>query len=108
MRLLVLEIAILSLSLAGCGQVFFGFVSNPGGMGLHVTGTISVVQIGFYDNRLGVSGTLTAVTFVDAGTATTINFCGDQRSQFPIDQRVRADFNNGLYCSTLIAVTVQV
>ena len=107
MRLVLLQIALLSPCFTGCGQFFFGFVSNPGGTGLHITGTISTVQRGFYDDRHGLSGDFTAVTFVNSGAATTINFCGDQRSQFPIDHIVHADFNTGIYCSTLIAVTVQ-
>jgi len=95
------------LSFAGCGQFFVDFVSNPGGTGLRITGTITTVQMGFYDDGHGVSENFNAVAFADAGAATTINFCGDQRGHFPIDQLLRADFNCGLYCSTLIAVTVQ-
>lgn len=105
MRLVLLQIAVLSLCFAGCGQVFVGFVSNPGGTELQITGMISTVQMGFYDDRHGLSGNFTAVTFVNGGAATTINFCGDQRNEFPLDHVVHADFNMGIYCARLIAVT---
>jgi hypothetical protein len=103
MRLLV--IVALSILLAGCGQVFVGFVSNPGNP-MQVSGNVSKVQLEFYDDSHGTLTNFTAVTFVSAGTATTINFCGDQRSGFPIDRSAQADFTTGTFCSTLITVVI--
>ncbi|HTS59568.1 MAG TPA: hypothetical protein VMH03_18645 [Terriglobales bacterium] len=100
-------ILILCLTLAGCSQFFVGFVSNPGGSPLGITGTITTVAIGFVDNSQGTQVTFTAVTFANTGGATTINFCGDKRSQFPVNEVVRADYRAGIYCSPLTAVTAQ-
>jgi len=93
--------------LTGCGQFFVGFVSNPGGSPVHVTGTIIVVHVGFIDDSHGTVVTFTAVTFANAGADTTVNFCGDLSSDFQIGQMVRVDFSTGFYCSKLIALTVQ-
>lgn len=95
----------LCLLLAGCDAVFVGFVSNPGGR-LSVSGTVSFVQSGFIQDVTGNRITVTAVTFLGSGTATTITFCGDRSGSFPMNQFVRADFTSGIYCATLIAVTV--
>jgi uncharacterized protein YceK len=105
MRLLLVSIVALSLLLAGCGQVFVGFVSNPGNP-MHVSGTVSMVQLEFYDDSHGTLINFTAVTFINAGTATTINFCGDQRRGFPINQPAQASFTTGTVCSTLISVSI--
>jgi len=108
MRLLLVPILMASLLLAGCSQFFVGFVSNPGGSAVGITGMITTVAIGFVDNSQGAQVSVTAVSFGNTGgTTTTINFCGDKRSQFPVNQVVRADFKAGIYCSTLIAVTDQ-
>lgn len=107
LRLLHIPLLMLPLLLSGCGGAYFvGVVSNPGNP-VHVSGTISGVQVGFYDDRHGTVVTFTAVGFVNAGALTTINFCGDQQNLFPMDQFAHADFNTGIYCSTLIAVTIQ-
>jgi hypothetical protein len=103
MRLLVF--VGLSLLLAGCGQVFVGFVSNPGNP-MQVSGTVSRAQLEFFNDNHGTLINFTAVTFINAGTATTINFCGDQRSGFPINRVAQADFTTGTFCSTLIAVVI--
>jgi hypothetical protein len=107
MRFVLILILIISLPLAGCSQFFVGFVSNPGGSAVVITGTITTVGIGFVDNSQGTQVTFTAVTFGNTGGVTTVNFCGDKRSQFPVNQVVRANYQAGLYCSTLIAVTAQ-
>jgi hypothetical protein len=82
MRLL-LGMLILALSLAGCSQFFVGFVSNPGGGALGITGTITTVAIGFVDNSQGTQVTFTAVTFGNTAGATTINFRGDKTRPVP-------------------------
>ncbi len=104
-RLLLVQLTVLLLLLNGCGQVFVGFVSNPGNS-MRISGTVSTVQLAFVNNGHGTSVVITAVTFNNAGTAATINFCGDRRSVFPIDRSAQANFTTGLYCSTLITVTI--
>lgn len=103
------HLVVLCLVLADCEGIFFvGFVSNPGGTAM-VSGTVSIVHFGFVSDGGGNSIATTAVTFINPGVVgdpATVNFCGDQRNQFPLDQRVRADFNRGAVCSTLIAVAI--
>lgn len=89
----------------GCGSYFVGFVSNPGGSQT-ISGTVSGVQLGSLRDVTGETIVFTAVTFLNPGTATTINFCGDQREEFPENRQVRADFTSGISCSTLLAVAV--
>lgn len=91
-----------SLLLAGCGQVFVGFVSNPQVPSSSVSGIVIVVHLGSAND---VSGpvTLTAVTFANGGLSSTVNFCGDQQSQFSMNHSMRADFHPGTVCSTLVA-----
>jgi hypothetical protein len=89
----------------GCGAYFVGFVSNPGGTQT-ISGTVSTTELSFVPDITGETIMLTAVTFLNPGTATTINFCGDQRRKFVVDHDVRADFNTGVFCSILVAVVV--
>ena len=104
-RLLLIPLLTLCAALTGCGEVFVGFVSNPGNP-VHVSGTVTVVQLQFISDGHGSSTTFTAVTLLNASTLSTFNFCGDQRTVFPVNQFVIVDFNTGIYCSTLIRVTV--
>ena len=89
----------------GCGAYFVGFVSNPGGSQT-INGTVSTVQLTSIRDITGETVILTTVTFMNSGTATTINFCGDQREKFPVGEDVQVDFNTGVYCSKLLAVVV--
>jgi len=103
-RSLFLHLMALCLLLTGCGQIFVGFVSNPGNPG-SVSGTVIIVQIESTKDLSGVSITVTAVTLSNnTGISSTFNFCGDQRSRFPINQQVRVDFISGSSCSTLNGV----
>jgi hypothetical protein len=106
MRFVLIQFLALSLLLAGCEGVFVvGFVSNPGGA-VRVSGTVSIVQLGFVNDGSGASVTITAGTLINGGTGFTVNFCGDQRGRFPMNNLVRADFNKGVFCSSLITVAV--
>src|SRR5271169_3403840 len=93
----------LAVVLAGCGAVFVGFVSSPAAA-FSITGTVTVVQLGFADDGHGTVITVTVVTLVDPAVTKTLAFCGDQRSRFPINQRLKAEFASGTLCSTLVAV----
>jgi hypothetical protein len=92
------------LQITGCGQVFIGFVSNPQLSPSSVSGIVIVVHLG---STTGINPvTFTSVSFNNAGLSNTVNFCGDQQSQFHVNQSVRADYNAGSQCSTLVAVVV--
>lgn len=93
-----------SLLLTGCGQVFVGFVSNPQMPSSSVSGIVIVVHLESTNDANGGSITFTAVTFSNGGLSNTVNFCGDQRSRFPLNQAVKAEFNAGTVCSNLVVV----
>jgi len=93
-----------SLLLTGCGGIFVGFVSNPQISPSSVSGIVIVVHLETSSDVNGNSTTFTAVTFSNGGLSTNVNFCGDHRSQFPLNRSVRADFNPGPVCSNLVVV----
>jgi hypothetical protein len=86
-----------------CGQVFVRGALNAEGAQA-ISGTVSIVQLSFISGSSGTSITITAVTLISATCATSINFCGDQRSRFPLNQQVKANFMPGSACSNLIVV----
>ena len=49
---------------------------------------------------------VTFVTFLQNGTSSMIGFCGDQTTLFPLNQTVRANFNPGPSCATIITVVI--
>jgi hypothetical protein len=104
MRALLPALLALPLALAGCDSSF-RFTSNPG-FPTTVTGTVIAVQFESSHDPNGVLNTFTAVTLQSVNTTNTFNFCGDQRSQFSLNQEVRVDFNSGVSCATLVVVVV--
>lgn len=93
-----------SALLASCGGVyFFGFVSNPGGT-TTVSGVVIAVSGGFVSDPTGLVSPVTTVTLTNGTGATTLNFCGDQKSLFPMTQDVRAEYTPGALCNTLVNV----
>jgi hypothetical protein len=97
-----------SVLITGCGSVFVGFVSNPQipSSPSSVSGIVIVVHLGTANDSKGQPVTVTGVTFSNGGLSSRVDFCGDEQSQFRINQSVRADFNPGSVCSNLIAVVV--
>jgi hypothetical protein len=94
-----LLLVVLVLSCAGCGNVFVRGVIQPGTS--TVDGFVSVLQIS------SVNGTtVTFVTFLGDGTSSTFGFCGDQRRRFPINQNVRAEFNSGTPCNSIVTIVI--
>jgi hypothetical protein len=66
-------------------------------------GTVSTVQFTFMNG----SSSVTIVTLANQSAANTLSFCGDQRSQFPVDTIVKATFTPGMNCDNLISVSWQ-
>jgi len=91
--------------LTGCGNVFVGFVSNPQ-FPSSTSGKITAVDLGLAHDINGIPLTITTVTLVNDGLASTSNFCGDQRSHFPADQIVRVDFVQETGCLFLVNVVI--
>jgi hypothetical protein len=96
--LLILVIAFL-LSSAGCGAVFVSGVITTGST---FQGTVNIVQL----TQVNGSTQVTAVTFLQNGFLSTMNFCGDEISQFPLTQTVQVNFNPGLPCATILLVVI--
>lgn len=88
--------------LCGCGSKFFvGGALNSS----TVKGTVSIVQVTTVVDG-GALVTVTLVTFLEDGTSRTMNFCGDQRTQFPLDEFVQANFTPGTPCASVIEIVV--
>ncbi|HVO81052.1 MAG TPA: hypothetical protein VMT28_09990 [Terriglobales bacterium] len=97
----VLLVVSLLLLCSGCGNIFVRGAINFS----TVSGFVSIVQLTTVMDG-GSSVLVTFVTFLQQGTSTTIGFCGDQTSQFPLNQMVTTNFNPGQPCATLIVVVV--
>ncbi|MGH9538092.1 MAG: hypothetical protein ACRD3H_09210 [Terriglobales bacterium] len=91
--------------LTGCGDVFFRGALPPAGVS-SVSGSVSVVQLSAVIGEHGATVQVTFVTLLQNGASSTIGFCGDERSQFPMQQMVRANFNPGQPCSSLITISI--
>ena len=101
-RLLSLLVAVsFLLSLSACGNIFIRGALNTS----TVSGFVSIVQIASGSNG-GTTVLITFVTFLQSGTSSTIGFCGDQRSQFPFNQMVTAQFTAGTPCSNIVSVVI--
>ena len=105
MKRLLALLVLASLALAGCGgTVVVRGALNPGGT-VTTSGTVSIVRLTFTSDSQGDAVQVTVVTLVQPGTAQTLNFCGSQVSQFPMDTSVTAKFIPGNSCATLVSVT---
>jgi hypothetical protein len=100
---LVLIVCLLQVC-TGCGNVFIRGAIQPGFS--TITGSVSIVQLTGVTGSNGTTVQATFVTFLQAGMSSTIGFCGDQRSQFPLQQMVRADFDSGQPCANIIVVVI--
>jgi hypothetical protein len=87
----------------GCGNVFIRGAINPGST---MTGAVTFVQLGNVLNGSGGTLQVTFVTFLQNGFSSTIGFCDDQRSLFPVDQIVRVNFNPGQACATILVLVI--
>ena len=94
----------LVLTLTGCGNVFVRGAINPGSSS--VSGLVSVVQFSAVIGDSGTTVQVTFVTFLQDGTSSTIGFCGDERTRFPMQQTVRTDFTPGRTCASIVTVVI--
>ena len=93
----------LLVSSTGCGNVFVRGAIRTGST---IQGSVSTVQIGSVLNGTGGTVQVTFVTFLENGAFSTIGFCADQTSLFPLEQTVRVNFNPGQPCATVITVLI--
>ena len=94
----------LVVTLTGCGNIFIRGAINPGPS--TVSGMVSIVQLSAIIGDGGSMVQVTFVTFLQQGTSSTLGFCGDQRGQFPMQQTVRADFNPGQTCDSIVTIVI--
>lgn len=99
-RLLVVLVVACLLTTISCGDVFLRGAINPGTQ--TTTGTISIVQFSASSGN-GVS--ITIITLTGNSVASTLSFCGDQRTLFPLDRQVQINFTPGQACATVLTVT---
>jgi hypothetical protein len=99
---LLSPVLVLSLLLfsTGCGKLFVRGALETGSA---IQGSVSIVQ-------LETQGTVqvTFVTLLQNGAPSTIGFCGDQTSLFPLDRTVRVNFKPGQPCATVVVVVIVV
>ena len=104
-RLLRVLLAIFLIILcAGCGNVFLSASSEPGFS--TTSGLVSAVQLSTVMGTNGATVQVTFVTFLQEGGSSTVGFCGDQSSRFPMNQTVRTDFISQQSCSSLLVVVI--
>jgi hypothetical protein len=95
--------ASLAAASTGCGNVFVRGAINTGSS---ITGSVRVVQTGNVLSGTGGTVQVTFVTFMQNGISSTLGFCDDQTSRFPVGQTIRVNFNPGATCATVILVVV--
>jgi hypothetical protein len=98
-RLLVVLVVACLLMTVSCGDIFVRGAINPGTQS--AAGTVSIVQF-----SASSGGGLTIITLIGNSTANTLNFCGDQRTLFPVDKQVQINFTPGQPCATVLTVTL--
>jgi hypothetical protein len=84
--------------------VFVGGFFNPH-PNSSITGTVSFVEVNTIISN-GITTEVTFVTFFSNSVSSSVGFCGDQSSQFPLNQMVTTNFNQGQSCATLIVVII--
>lgn len=97
-------VACLTTTFTACGNVFVRG-ALPGGIST-ISGSVSVVQLSATVGENGTTVQITFVTLLQGGTSSTIGFCGDQRSQFPMQQTVRAEFSPGRTCASIVTIVI--
>jgi hypothetical protein len=96
-RLLIFLAVACLLPSVSCGDIFVrGAINTQSASGL-----VTIVQFSA-DSGDGVSITVITLTF--NGTASTHSFCGDQRTQFPLNRDVRVNFTPGNSCDSVVTV----
>ena len=93
----------LLLLLTGCGTFHISGAIIPSAPSVSI-GTVSFVH---FTAIFGDNGTLinvTVVTLATPPTTSTLTFCGNQSSQFPVNSAVQVTFTSAQPCSNLVAV----
>ncbi len=90
-------ISLVIVGLVSCSGVAVFATFQPYGTIVTVSGVVSIVQLTSIQGSVGIT-TITVVTFVQPGTASTINFCGNLGSQFPVNTFATVTFTQSQGC----------
>ena len=95
------------LLLTACeGVTKFSGAINVGTTPSTVAGAVSIVHLTVVSNGNGTSVNVTVVTLVQPGMmSNTMDFCGNQVSQFPMNANVTVQFIPGTPCNNVVKVT---
>ena len=92
------------VGLVGCsGVVSFQTGFQPSNAIVTISGFVSIVQITTFSSANGTTF-VTVVTFLQPGTAPTINFCGNIANRFLLDAFTTVDFTQGQNCATALKI----
>jgi hypothetical protein len=94
----------LVVTLIACGNIFIRGAINPGPSS--VSGMVTVVQLGAVIGDGGSTVQVTFVTLQQDGTSSTVGFCGDERSRFPVQESIRANFTPGQTCASIVTIVI--
>ncbi|HYU45557.1 MAG TPA: hypothetical protein VEK84_05195 [Terriglobales bacterium] len=95
----------LLLPIPGCGNVFVsGFFNGA----QTVNGVVSIVQVTVVIDGNNVSTQVTIVTLTNTFGNSTVSFCGDQRTRFPLNDFIQATFMPGQPCADLVNVVIKI
>ena len=98
-----LLIACVALACSSCGNVDINGAINPGST---ITGFVTGVQLSSVIGGNGNTVEVTFVTFFFEGTSSTIGFCGNQLTQFPLNQTMQVNFTPGQTCAAIIVIII--
>jgi hypothetical protein len=100
-RLLVVLVVACLLTTVSCGDIFVRGAINLGTQS--AAGTVSIVQ---FSASSGTGVSVTIITLTGNSMANTFNFCGDERTLFPVDKQVQINFTPGQPCATVLTVNL--
>jgi hypothetical protein len=94
------------LLLPACNDVFVRGSWNGGTQ--TVSGFVSIVRLTVFTSGDNVSTQVTVVTLTNNFSSSTVSFCGDQRTRFPLNAFAQATFQPGQPCADLFNVVIQI
>lgn len=96
-------IGLLVLGPVGCSGFALVTSFQPTNSVLTVSGVVSIVQITTIQGPAGIT-TITVVTFIQQGSASTIKFCGNIASQLVVNAFVTVNFTQGQSCGNVVTL----
>lgn len=100
-------LCILLIGLVGCNGVTHFHTTNfqPTHTFFTIDGFVTVVQLTSVPAN-GIFIDVTTVTFLHAGTSSTVTFCGDFVDGFLLQAFTQVDFLSGIPCATVVDIVI--